>query len=169
MQIITSTVREAGTNAERLALTPASATAVFFWETDTKYAWFWDTVNWIRLSISGAALVTTAREGVFQQGEVANPLSGTRNTVYFPGALSVYINYFQSGATATGKVLLVVFNAVDDTDADAKNASGFRTCVSLGKEFEKLFSLNNRCVRMDIYSDAATESGATAYYEGVSL
>ena len=60
MQIITSTVRDAGTRAERLALTPAASTAVFFWETDTKQSWFWDTVNWICLSISGAALATLA-------------------------------------------------------------------------------------------------------------
>jgi hypothetical protein len=77
MQIITSTVRDAGTRAERLALTPAVATAVFFWETDYRRSWFWDTVNWICLSTNGAAL---AMEPVTPENTLSFVFSGVNQT-----------------------------------------------------------------------------------------
>jgi hypothetical protein len=112
--------------------------------------------------------------GTLVATEISNPLSGTRTTLYFTGATSFFASFYEYTATATAKELRMVFNAIDDADADVKAVTpGQRDILKIGTiangllaEFNKTFSNDNKCVRADIYSDAAAEAGTTKAYAG---
>src|SRR4030067_699554 len=128
--------------------------------------------GWLPISISGAGLVfPQAIFGVFQQGEFLNPTSARvafKTTIFLVGAVDVYLRYYAFG-TPTGKELYAVFGAVDDDDADLKALSpGARTCIPIATDLERQFPNDDKCIRMDLYTDAATEAGAKAYWEASS-
>jgi hypothetical protein len=125
MQIITSTVRDAGTRAERLALTPAAATAVFFWETDTEQAWFWDTANWVCLSISGAALVHDGVAGIshtIHQNALNATYARATNGFNFSGvggAREVFVTILPTAAFTNEKKAILTYGAPNEGTASA--------------------------------------------------
>ncbi len=99
----------------------------------------------MKLSSSHVTPVTHPAEqpGTAIQGEVSNPLSGARTTVYFSAARMVSISYFDYGS-AIGKELRIVFNALDDNDADARAISpGARNLLKLNNADSWRFDENN--------------------------
>mgnify|MGYP001574768861 CR=1 FL=1 len=133
------------------------------YETDTgdEYKCFGGS-NWVRISTGGAAhVVPKAEQGIVQETEISNPLSGARQTFYFIGAVSVYAS-FEDRGSAVAKEARLVFNAVDNTDADARAVTiGQRKVLKLGRDETYPASIDYPIIRVDAYSDVAAETGAS--------
>lgn len=119
---------------------------------------------------TGFVLVVDA-PGVVQRGEITKPASDARVTVFFAGARRISAA-FRNYGSAVAKEARLVFNAIDDNDADSKvlNAAT-RTDIPIGDDLDQPFADDNLCIRMDVYSDvtAAAETGTSKLkYEGVS-
>lgn len=118
------------------------------------------------------ALLTVApfdRPQEVTPGEVADQTT-TRTTITLPvGAATLRIGYtnLTSGA---GKRLYVVLNATSNTDANTKlGLAGQRFVIPIGESREFTFGPNALLTRIDLASDAASETGDTivTYETGV--
>lgn len=104
-------------------------------------------------------------EGVGVPREITNPTT-TRKKELFPGGLTkAEISYLDLGAAA-GKWIFVVFDALSDDDADTKLTDDeTRYRVMIGKEGADAhpfqFTDSTPVTRIDVVSDAATETGAS--------
>lgn len=116
----------------------------------------------LRCSDAGEMEVISKPEtGIIQRYECLNPISGTRQTYFFIGASSVVAAFYDYGS-AVAKEARIVTNALDDADADAKAVSaGSRDCLKIGQDDVFHGSASNPITRIDIYSDAAVETGAS--------
>jgi len=78
------------------------------------------------------------------------------------GARSVRVQYGKVSGTPTGTGLRVVFNAINDTDANTKlTTAGQYFTVPLGDSRQFDFASGSEVLRIDIASDAAIEAGVT--------
>lgn len=99
--------------------------------------------------------------GVGVAAEIADQTTTPTQTDFVSGLLSVSIAYINRGS-AVGTVLYVVFDALDDADASTKlGAAGSREVVMLGERRQWTFSTASPCYRIDVASDAASETGDT--------
>lgn len=116
-------------------------------------------------------VLSKAEAGIVQRQEFTKPASDARQTFYLIGATSVFLAFYDYGA-AVAKEARIVFNAVDNADADAKAvAAGSRSLVKIGQSETFPFDDSSKCTRVDVYSDAtaAGETGTTKLVlEGVS-
>lgn len=99
--------------------------------------------------------------GVGVSEEIADQTTTPTQKDFVSGLLSVSIAYINRGSAA-GTVLYVVFDALDDADASTKlGAAGSREVVMLGERRQWTFSPSTPCYRIDVASDAASETGDT--------
>ena len=97
--------------------------------------------------------------GVGVSAEIADQTTTPTQTDFASGLLSVSIAYIDRGS-AVGTILYVVFDALDDADASTKlGAAGSREVVMLGERRQWTFSTSSPCYRIDVASDAASETG----------
>ena len=181
--------QQSGTNAARLAFDTSTLPILSEWEV-TSGAGQGDTYTWggsawvkttsvgsthVNLRDSSGTEITSLGNsitGIVQRGEVTKPLSGTRTTFFLLGATEVELTFMNTGsatyalAGATAREARIVFNAADDTDADAKALSAAeRDIVPLNSMVVISAPSTNPITRMDVYSDAASEaSGTTKLY-----
>lgn len=100
--------------------------------------------------------------GVGVSEEIADQTTTPTQKDFPSGLLELSIDYFNLGSAA-GKVLYVVFDALDDADAATKlGAAGSREVVRLDVPHRPWgFSESSPCYRVDVASDAASETGDT--------
>ena len=113
------------------------------------------------LATSGALHVLTADQlpGTGATEEIADQTTTPTQTDFASGLLSVSIAYIDRGS-ADGTILYVVFDALDDSDASTKlGAAGSREVIMLGERRQWTFSPASPCYRIDVASDAASETG----------
>lgn len=112
------------------------------------------------LGTDGAAHVVTAGEvpGVGVSEEIADQTTTPTQKDFASGLLSVSIAYIDRGS-ADGTILYVVFDALDDADASTKLGAAGREVVMLGERRQWTFSLSSPVHRIDVASDAASETG----------
>lgn len=111
----------------------------------------------------GRLRVATAAEdqGVGVAEEIADQTTTPTQKDFASGLLSVSIAYINRGSAA-GTILYVVFDALDDSDASTKlGAAGSREIVMLGERRQWTFSADSPVYRIDVASDAASETGDT--------
>lgn len=85
--------------------------------------------------------------------------SATRTKIDIPLGARVISLDVSPITSATAKFLWVVFNALNDTDADTKLASAStRIRLPVGKTFEIVFDSTSKCTRIDYRTDG---NGAT--------
>lgn len=102
-------------------------------------------------------------------GESTNPTTARTKVTFASGAATLRIGYSNLGS-AVGKVLRVVFNATSDTDATTKiGTPGQRFVVPIGESREFTFGPNALLTRIDLASDAVSETGSSivTYETGV--
>lgn len=118
----------------------------------------------VRDELGGA--LEPATQGLFV--EIAN-LTDSRasvtegtNKITIPTGLTVLdVEFYDDGSAAADKLYLA-FNAVDDADGSYMlGTAGERAVVTLGRVKRYRFAASAPCVRIDLKSDAATETGAT--------
>lgn len=97
--------------------------------------------------------------GIGTAAEIADQTTAPTQTDFASGLLSVSIDYIDRGS-ADGTILYVVFDALDDSDASTKlGAAGSREVIMLGGSKPFTFSPSSPCYRIDVASDAASETG----------
>ena len=118
------------------------------------------------------ALLTVApfdRPQEVTPGEVLDQTT-TRTTITLPaGAATLRIGYTNL-TSRDGKLLYVVLNATSNTDANTKlGLAGQRFVIPIGESREFTFGPNALLTRIDLASDAASETGDTivTYETGV--
>lgn len=118
------------------------------------------------------ALLTVApfdRPQEVTPGEVADQTT-TRTTITLAsGAATLRIGY-SNLTSGVGKRLYVVLNATSNTDANTKlGLAGQRFVIPIGESREFTFGPNALLTRIDLASDAASETGDTivTYETGV--
>lgn len=107
------------------------------------------------------ATATSAPPDVFATAEVADPLTGTPQSVTPPpGTTYCRVSYLRTGGTVVGKVAHIAFNAVSSFDASALLSDGnVREVIALGETRE--FYFETAPTRIDVKSDAATEAAGS--------
>lgn len=99
--------------------------------------------------------------GVGASDEISDQTTTPTQKDFPSGLLSVSIAYIDRGS-AVGTILYVVFDALDDADASTKlGAAGSREIVMLGERRQWTFAPSTPCYRIDVASDAASETGDT--------
>lgn len=114
----------------------------------------------VKGAVGGSYVVPLSElPGVGVSGEIANHTTTPTQTDFASGLLSVSIAYIDRGSAA-GTILYVVFDALDDSDASTKlGAAGSREVVMLGERRQWTFSADSPVYRIDVASDAASETG----------
>lgn len=111
-------------------------------------------------SVLRAGKVVTAAElpGVGVAEEIADQTTTPTQKDFPSGLLAVSIAYINRGS-AVGTILYVVFDALDDADASTKLGAAGREVVMLGERRQWNFSADSPVYRIDVASDAASETG----------
>lgn len=99
--------------------------------------------------------------GVGTAAEISGQTTTPTQTDFADGLLQLNIAFIARGM-AVATVLYVVFDALNDADASTKlGASGSRMVVPINSSRSWSFSSDSPVYRVDVASDASTESGTT--------
>lgn len=97
--------------------------------------------------------------GVGVTDEIADQTTTPTQKDFPSGLIDISIAYIDRGS-ADGTILYVVFDALDDADASTKlGAAGSRSVIMLGERRAWQFPVDSPVYRVDVASDAASETG----------
>lgn len=116
---------------------------------------------WAANQSIGFDYVVTPSElfGIGTAAEIADQTTTPTQTDFPSGLLGVSIDFIDRGS-ADATVLYVVFDALDDADAATKLATpGSREVIMLGGSAAFPFAPIGPCYRIDVATDAASETG----------
>jgi hypothetical protein len=111
------------------------------------------------MTLRGYPVVVQETTGALVAYEISDQTS-TPTQVDFAGGLALVSIAYINISAADGDLIYVVFDATDDTDAATKlGSAGSREVVMLGERRTWEFDSDTPCMRIDVKSNVASETG----------